>query len=259
MRKKYWFLSIFCSLFAAGVILLASWLPAQYQVPILMYHAVEPSWFEPLNNVRPENFSRQMAYFKERGYKVLSLEQFVDDLRAGRWHDRKSLVITFDDGYENNYTAAYPILKKNAFPATLFVEVAHIGNPGRVTWDQVKEMDAGGFNVQSHLMTGAYLPKLMHEQAFAEISESKRVLEAELGHPVDFLAYPIGGFSEDIKQIVKQSGYKAAFATNRGYDRAVKDLYELKRIRIKDSDGDMQLWLKASGYYNLLRKSKNPF
>lgn len=259
MKRRYWFLSILCSLLSAALVVLAFWLPAQYQVPVLMYHTIASSSVEPLNNVQPQHFARQMAYLQQHGYKVLSVADFVDGVRSGRVFDAKSVVITFDDGYQDNYTAAYPVLKKYGFPAAVFVEVAHIGNPGRLTWAEAREMDAGGVSIASHVMTGAYLPDLTHEQAVHEITESKRILEMELGHPVVFLAYPIGGFSEEIKQIVRQAGYRAAFATNRGYDRRVKDPYELKRIRIKDSDGDAQLWLKLSGYYNLVRKSKNPF
>jgi peptidoglycan/xylan/chitin deacetylase (PgdA/CDA1 family) len=259
MQKRYWALSIVCSLFSAVLVVLALWLPTQYKVPVMTYHTISPSSFEPLNNVRPESFARQMAYLKRQGYKVLTLAQFVDDIIAGRRHDRKSVVITFDDGYQDNYTAAYPVLKKFGFPATVFVEVDHLGNPGRLTWAQALQMDAGGVRMESHVMTGAYLPSAPPEKLVYEVTESKRVLEMELGRPVHFLAYPIGGFSEDVKRIVREAGYKAAFTTNRGYDRAGKDLYEIKRIRIKDSDGDLQLWLKLSGYYNLLRHSQKPF
>ncbi len=259
MKKRYWFLSILCSLFSAAIVLLAAWLPTRYEVPVLMYHALAPVWHEPLNNVQPGHFEQHMAYLKQHGYKVLALSEFVDEIKSGREHDRKSVVITFDDGYENNYTAAFPVLKKYGFPVTIFAEVGRIGAPRHFTWEEVKEMSRQGVDIQSHLMTGAYLPGVSREQAVYEMTESRRVLEMNLGRPVHFLAYPIGGFSEDVKQMARQAGYQAAFATNRGYDRTAKDLYELKRIRVKDSDGDVQLWLKLSGYYNLIRSSKNPF
>jgi peptidoglycan/xylan/chitin deacetylase (PgdA/CDA1 family) len=168
-------------------------------------------------------------------------------------------VVTFDDGYENNYLAAYPVLKKYSIPATIFVEVGHLGEPGYFSWQQAKDMNAHGIDIESHTLIGAYLPELPHEQAVHQITESKRVLEGKLGHPVRFFAYPVGGFSEDVKQIVREAGYEAAVTTNRGYARVPRDLYELKRIRIKDSDGDLQLWLKLSGYYNFFRGSKKPF
>ena len=150
-------------------------------------------------------------------------------------------------------------MKKYGFPVTIFAEVAHVGMQGHFNWEQAREMVAHGVDIESHVLTGAYLPALSHEDALREITESKRILETHLGREVHFLAYPTGGFSEDIKQMVRQAGYTAAFATNRGYDRSAKDLYEMKRIRVKDSDSDAQLWLKLSGYYNLIRNSKNPF
>jgi peptidoglycan/xylan/chitin deacetylase (PgdA/CDA1 family) len=259
MKKRYWALSILCSFLSAGFILLAVWLPKQYQFPVLMYHSIAPKWFEPLNNVQPEHFVQQMAYLKKHGYKVLPLAQFIDDQRSGRAHDHNSVVITFDDGYENNYLAAYPVLKEQAFPVTIFMEVGHVGIPGHFTWEEAKDMNAHGIDIESHTMTGAYLPALTHGQAVSEVTESKRLLEDKLGHPVRFFAYPIGGFSKDIEQILREAGYEAAFTTNRGYVSVSQDLYELKRIRIKDSDGDFELWFKLSGYYNFFRGSKKPF
>jgi peptidoglycan/xylan/chitin deacetylase (PgdA/CDA1 family) len=259
MKKRYWVLSILCSVLSAGVLLLAVWLPKQYQVPVLTYHSIAPEWFEPLNNVQPGHFVQQMAYLRKQGYKVLSLAEFIDAQKSGREHDRKSVVVTFDDGYENNYLSAYPVLKKYSIPGTIFVEVAHLGTAGYFSWEQAKDMNAHGIDIESHTLVGAYLPALTREQAVIQITESKRVLEDKLGHRVRFFAYPVGGFSEDVKQIVREAGYEAAVTTNRGYARVPRDLYELKRIRIKDSDGDFQLWFKLSGYYNFFRGSKKPF
>lgn len=259
MNRRSLFLSVICSLLSAVFVLLALWLPKQYQVPVLMYHSVARAWFEPLNNVQPEHFAQQMAYLKRAGYKVMSVADLIDEKASGRAHDRKSVVITFDDGYENNYTAAYPVLKEQGIPATVFVEVARLGTPGYFSWEQAKEMDAHGLAVESHVMTGAYLPGLPHGQVVSEVTQSKRVLEMNLGRPVRFLAYPVGGFSENIRQVVRQAGYAAAFTTNRGYGRVPRDVYEIRRIRVKDSDRDLQLWVKLSGYYNLFRSSKKPF
>ncbi|MBF0330560.1 MAG: polysaccharide deacetylase family protein [Candidatus Omnitrophica bacterium] len=258
-RKNFLILSIACSCLSALIFLLGVWVPAQYQVPVLMYHSVAPYSQEPLNNVRLGQFEKQMAYIKNHGYKVLPLGQFVDGLKAGKDFDHKSVVITFDDGYKDNYTSAFPVLKRYGIPATIFVEVGHIGNSNRFTWEDAKEMSASGVDFESHLMTGAYLPDLPLEERISQLTESKRLLEVNLKHPVRFLAFPIGGFDEEGKMLVKKLGYEAAFTTNRGFDRSMKDVYEIKRIRVKDSDFDWQLWLKLSGYYNLFRSSKNPF
>ncbi len=259
MKKRFWVLSLVCSLLSAAFVILAAWLPARYQVPVLMYHSVAPSWHEPLNNVRPESFERQMKFLKDNGYRVLTVAAFVDTLASGGFFDQKSVVITFDDGYENNYTAAFPVLKKYGLPATFFVEVDSIGTEKFFTWAQVKELLANNMAIESHTFLGAYLPELPRDEQRRQITESRRILQERLAHPVLFLAYPIGGFSDEIKELVRQAGYKAAFTTNRGWDRRARDLYELKRIRIKDSDNAFSLFFKLSGYYNFFRSSQSPF
>ncbi|MCR4336920.1 MAG: polysaccharide deacetylase family protein, partial [Candidatus Omnitrophica bacterium] len=87
----------------------------------------------------------------------------------------------------------------------------------------------------------------------------KRILEQELGVPIDHFTYPIGGFNREIQEIVKKAGYQSACTTNRGYERSNKDLYALRRIRLSnDNTSDFLLRVKLSGYYNLTRKLKFP-
>ncbi len=120
-------------------------------------------------------------------------------------------------------------------------------------------MAVNGISFGSHTVTGAYLPDVTHDERVREITESRRMLEEALDAPVEFIAYPVGGFSNDVKEIVRAAGYRAACATNRGHDRTGKDLYEIKRIRVKDTDAGLKLWIKLSGYYNLIRRTKEPF
>jgi peptidoglycan/xylan/chitin deacetylase (PgdA/CDA1 family) len=128
-----------------------------------------------------------------------------------------------------------------------------------LTVEQIKEMIASGIDIGSHTRTEAYLPDLMVERQWNEIQASKAILEENLGITVDYFAYPIGGFSDEIKKIVQESGYKAACTTNRGYDRFNKDVFELNRIRFSDKDIRQDyMWIKLSGYYNLFRKGKSP-
>ena len=242
----------------AGVFL--SWLPGRYVVPIIMYHQVTHTDHPQPNWVSPENFEWQMAYLKDHGYDVIPLDDLVMSARAGKVLPRKSVVITFDDGYENNYTHAFKILKKYGFPATIFVPSDKVNTKGRLTWDQMKEMIASGIDIGSHTQTEAYLPDLPFERQQREIRSSRDTLEQNLGITVDHFAYPIGGFSEDIKAIVKEAGYKSASTTNRGYDRFNKDVFELNRVRFSDQDDRKDyLWIKLSGYYNLFREAKNPY
>ncbi|MEI8012502.1 MAG: polysaccharide deacetylase family protein, partial [Candidatus Omnitrophota bacterium] len=233
MKKK---LITAAGLVTAMILLAGIWLVPRYQVPILMYHSVAPAWFEPLNNVRPENFVRQMNFIQQHGFHVITLEELVGRIRMGKGVDRKSVVLTFDDGYDNNFTHVYPQLLARQFPAAIFVEAANVGNRGRLTWAQAREMSAHGITFGSHTLTGIYIPDVKPEEALFEIKESKRLIETRLGRPVLFFSYPIGGFNPAVKMGLKEAGYAAAVATNRGKDHGGRDLYELKRIRVKDED-----------------------
>ncbi len=236
------------------------WISGKYVVPIMMYHNVDYTDVLKPNTVSPQNFERQMAYLKEHGFNVLSFENLVRLISENRKIPRKSVVITFDDGYADNYTHAFKILKKYGFPAIVFMPSDLVGRDGHLTWPQLREMTEHGIAIGSHTRLHAYLPDLSLEQQREEIFGSKRVLEAQLGVPVKYFAYPIGGFSNAIKEIIRQAGYQGAAATNRGYDRFNKDVFELNRVRFSDKDNrDDYLWMKLSGAYNIFRKAKHPY
>lgn len=229
-----------------------------YVVPVLMYHSVDESWYEPLNNVRPVNFAYQMEFLKRHKYNVISVPEFVAGLKAGKKFSYKTVVLTFDDGNKNNYTHAWPVLKKMDFPATIFVPSAQVGMPDRVTWEQLKEMHATGVITGSHMHTEAYAPDISTGVLWDEMTQSKRMIEQNLRVPVKYISYPVGGFNENTKRVAREAGYEAGFTTNRGRHRFHDDLYELKRIRIKDSDKGIVLFAKLSGFYNLFRSYTKP-
>jgi peptidoglycan/xylan/chitin deacetylase (PgdA/CDA1 family) len=107
------------------------------QVAILMYHRVAPkanNW--SLDTLPPKDFERQISYFAKR-YKIISLESLVQTMQNGEHLPKKAIIVTFDDGYRDNYTFAYPILKKYGIPATLFVTSGHIGTDKLFWWDKV--------------------------------------------------------------------------------------------------------------------------
>ena len=225
-----------------------------------MYHNVDVIDGYRTNTVSPENLERHMAYLKGHGFHVLSFDELVRLTKDGASVPRKSVVITFDDGYEDNYVNAYRILKKYGFPAIIFVPSDLINTEGYLSWEQVKEMAGNGISIGSHSRRHLYLPDLPEQEQREEIFGSKRIIEQHLGRPSDYFSYPIGGFNDQIKQFVKAAGYYGAAATNRGYDKTNKDVFELKRIRFGDRDvRNDYLWIKLSGYYNLFRKSKEPY
>lgn len=247
------------ALFLASVLIaLFFWLPSQYVVPVVMYHSIAQYAASPLNNVRPDSFERQMAFLKNKGYNVISVADYIQGMKAHKNFDHRTVVITFDDGFEDNFLDAYPILKKYGFPATIFMPSDHVGIAERLSWDQLKEMTAHGITIGSHTRFHVYLPGLAKERLLDEIVASKKILEQNIGRPVDFIAYPSGGFTDEAKSIVQQAGYAAAFTTNRGGDRKNQDIFAIKRIRIKDEDSEFVLSVKLSGYYNFIRIPKRP-
>lgn len=252
-------------LLTAAIVVLAFdklWLQPRYVAPILMYHQIENSVEYKSDTISPANFDRQLKYLAEHQYRVIPLSELVEEIKSGRKLSRKTVVLTFDDGYANNFTQALPILKKYNFPATICLVPELLGQPGYLTWEQVRSMQrdpAELINFASHTMNHAYLPDTPRDRQVYEIMESRRVLEKKLGVPVKYFTYPIGGFTAEIKQLVKDSGYEAALTTFRGSDRFNRDLFELKRVRMSDrKNSDFLIWAKLNGYYNLFRKMDNP-
>jgi len=237
------------------------WLRDRYVVPILTYHHVGiPSGKWRLNSVSEKSFEYQMTFMKRHGFQVISFDDLVEGIKKGHLFSRNTVVLQFDDGYEDNYKYAFPILKKYGFSAIEFLISDKIGDPGFLTWDEVKEMEKYNLLAGAHTRHHVYLPEVSLIEAQDEIAGSKKVIEDHLGHSIDYFCYPTGGFTEEVKRLVKEAGYRAAVTTNRGKDRFNIDLYELDRVHMNNTDDryfGLILWFKLSGYYNLFRKLKD--
>lgn len=252
------FVTFLVLIFLAGTILFFS--GYGYVAPIMMYHHVDDSNYGEANYVSLEKFEEHLKFLKDHHYHVISFHELVTLIKENRRISRKTVVLTFDDGYRNNYLNAYKLLKKYGFPAMIFVPTGSIGEPDRLTEAQMKEMMANGIAIGSHTQTECYLPDKNLEELYEELSDSRKILEKILGKEVRYLAYPCGGFTKEAKEVARKSGYLGACTTNRGYDRWNKDVFELNRIRFSNKDNsNVILWVKLSGYYNLFRKPKNPY
>ncbi|MBF0478654.1 MAG: polysaccharide deacetylase family protein [Candidatus Omnitrophica bacterium] len=235
------------------------WVWDQYTVPVLMYHNVEVLDHQAPNWVSPEEFDWQMSFLRKHHYNVITLTELVDRIKAGSKMPHNTVAITFDDGNYNNYQYAYPILKKYKIPATIFLIASAFENKSFLSESNIREMAKNGIAFGSHTVSHAYLLDFDIAGQRREIFESKKIIEERLGAPINFLAYPIGGFSDPIKRMTQEAGFKAAFATNRGSDRFNHDVYELKRIRLSSRDHTpVEMVVKLSGYYNYFRMLKNP-
>ena len=228
------------------------------KVPILMYHMVcetnDPK--EKRYCCHPKAFKRQMAHLKKGGYCIITLEQLVDSIINGNTLPQKSVVITFDDGFMDNYKTAFPVLRKNEFPATVFIVSRLLGQsnewmqkegyPKRqlLGLDKLKEMTPLGISIGAHTATHPHLTELPPEVATREIENSKNELEQQLGLKVNFFAYPYGEFNNVVKTAVVRAGFKAACSAVSGFNGQNADPFALKRTAVHGTDHLWQFALK---------------
>lgn len=202
------------------------------RIPILTYHQVAPlpakgsarDYF-----VSPEMFEKQMAYLKEKQYKTLSMQEFYDQLKSGQNPTQKSVLITFDDGNSNNYSNAFPILKKYGFVATFFV----VSGSSGISNTQLKEMVAAGMDIESHSQTHDDLEKQEDGgKLTSETSGSKAALTYMSGSDVISIAYP--GCTADSKAIgyVKLAGYSLGFTCGKRIDHKYYGRYVIQRVHV---------------------------
>lgn len=144
----------------------------------------------------------------------------------------KSLVITFDDGWVDNYTNVFPILQEYGLTATIFVATGFIGQPNYMSWSQLGEMSAAGISIQSHTVNHRPLGTLGDEEIGRELVHSKKTIEDAIGKRVDFLSLPHGVFDGRVLKIAEESGYLAVCTSEPGYAHENRNLPVLKRINI---------------------------
>lgn len=227
---------------------------AGYQTPILMYHRVGANPEGSGLIVSPETFGRQMEFLKIHKYRVLTLDDLVDRVKRGERQPFKSVVITFDDGYADNFDNAFPVLRKMDFPATIFMITDNVNKEGWLGEEDLRILDSTRVEIGSHTLSHAYLPNIDDPEVVRqEIYDSKTKLETILGHPVDEFSYPAGGFTNAAKESVEQAGYRGAVTTNHG--KKSGDAYALRRVKIKESGGSLfNFWLKTTGIYHFGKK-----
>jgi len=199
------------------------------EVPVLYYHSV---MLEKGNEVRmpPDQFEAQMTYMRDHGYESVTLDQLYQAFYKGGVLPVKPFVITFDDGYEDNYTVAFPILKKHGFTATVFMVSSYINGEGFLSRSQLKELTANGWEIEGHTVNHPYLSQMDKSAMLNELKNSKELIEKELGQPVNYFAYPYGDLNADVAQAVKDTGYLMAFTTDRGWADLNLDEWHLQRV-----------------------------
>ena len=201
------------------------------EVPILNYHKVDH--VNHSLSLPPEEFERQIKHLWENGYRSISPDQLASYFTYGRSLPEKPVMITFDDGYLDNYVYAYPILKKYGFTATIFIITDFIERDKRyMNWEQIRTMQTDGFVFGSHSVTHTPLNQLNSEQLRRELIESGDEMEKQLGQRPCYFAYPTGDYSVKLGEQVKQAGYRAAFTIRYGQASMASNLYALERIPV---------------------------
>ncbi len=217
---------------AALVILAAAWAawPAP-GVPILSYHRVADAE-DPLS-VSPADFERQMRWLAENGYTAVTLAALVDHMTAGSPLPVKPVVITFDDGYADNYHTALPIMSRYGMKATVFVINDFVGEGPYMDWDEVRAMWRAGTEIGSHTLAHRDLTLLPAGERLWDIKVSKNGIQWRLGGvPVEFLAYPFGSYDAATAATLAIAGYRGAVTTVTGLNRPGDDVYALRRIGV---------------------------
>jgi peptidoglycan/xylan/chitin deacetylase (PgdA/CDA1 family) len=183
---------------------------------VLMFHSI---MYEAGNKLRipTEDFDAEMKWLSDNGFDAMTTDELYSHMETKKLFPKKSVVITLDDGYEDNYTNAFPILKKYKLHATIFMITGKIGAPGCLTAAQLREMsDSGLISIQCHTVTHPLLDGLSYAKQYFELSDSKQTLENLLGREVGYLAYPTGHYNRDTINIAQSLGYKMCFAMGGG-------------------------------------------
>ena len=201
-------------------------------IPVLNYHQINDV-DENMLTVSTAEFETQMVWLEENGYKTITVSELLDALEGKGSLPEHPVLITFDDGYIDNYQCAFPILKKHNMKACIFLISEYVSlYPNYLTWEQLAEMQLSGIEFGSHTVDHNVLTELSPNSVNHELVDSKNLLEKRLGRRIDVLAYPCGYTNEYIKSRVNASGYRAAFTVNLGNVHLGDDLYALNRVPI---------------------------
>jgi peptidoglycan/xylan/chitin deacetylase (PgdA/CDA1 family) len=207
------------------------------QALVLMYHRVlnvdeVPADLEAGMYVTTPAFAQHVAHLAE-AYDVVDLDALLAWQEGRRTFAKTPCVITFDDGWQDNYTNAFPLLQQYGLTATIFLITGQIGDPEMLTWDQVHEMEAAGIRFASHTVTHPVLTELDPGQIEWELAESRRQLEGRIKNPSRWFCYPKGYYDIRTRDIASKH-YAAAVTTRREPASRESNRFEIPRIGVHD-------------------------
>ncbi len=230
-------------------------------VRIIYYHRIDDE--QHRSCVTPRAFAEQMAWLVREGFPVLPLAQLRAHLDAHEPFPERAVVITFDDGFADNYTHAFPVLARHGLPATIFLAAGYIDSRELpvlrdhaplppLTWAQVREMARHGIAFGAHTITHRSLPGLSSEELEQEVAGSRRLVAERAGVAVDTFCYPRGHFDERVKEAVRAAGFSLACTTMPGCVTPDTHPFSLRRTFIARDDTLHDFERKLDGSFDLL-------
>lgn len=218
--------------------------------PVIQYHKIDVPPRDALvrGGYTPRRrFAKQMHYLKKQGFDFYSASELIEYYRERGSFPPRGITLTFDDGWRDNYTHAFPVLRELGIRATIFLVPSCIGRisskaqaqgeSGRahLSCEEILEMSRHGIEFGSHSLNHRLLHQIPLPEVKFEVGESKRQIEALVQKPCKVFAYPAGYFTEAAKQIIAEAGHIAAFSTTHGPTDTL-DLYALNRVEILRRD-----------------------
>jgi peptidoglycan/xylan/chitin deacetylase (PgdA/CDA1 family) len=219
--------------------------PITADVPILMYHYISdpPPGSDSLRyslSVTPASLEAQMSYLQQAGFHAIALEDLYNYLTQGTPLPDQPIILTFDDGYEDAFTFAMPILQKHGFVGTFFVLTGPADRDGEegcyLTWKQIAAMSAAGMDMELHGREHVDLRNRPNDFLVHQIAGGRDSIEAHTGRPVRWFAYPSGHYDAAVVRVLKSAGFVGSVTTAYGRTHTASGFFDLQRVRISGSD-----------------------
>jgi len=208
------------------------------EIPVLLYHRV--GYTGSYLTVTPEHFANDLSRLKKNGYNTISIAQFQDFVCGQSISlPEKPILITFDDGYADNFENAYPILVKYGMTAAFFIITGLLWSDGRLSPQNLLEMKQGGMSFGSHTLSHRPLGELSAADAHEELNSSRSTLESILNVPVQSIAYPRGSYTATTVKLAQDTSYSIGFTTISGTCSRNSSVFDLKRIPVFSYDSDI--------------------
>lgn len=222
-------------------------------IPILIYHKIDPKNELGINSISPQQFEKQIQFLIENGYRTLTFA----DISSANVNTQKSIIITFDDGYESVYQHAYPLFMQAAYKAIVFPVTGYIGdwnhwdaNLGGIrfrhlSWEQIMELSAAGWEIGSHSVNHRPLPYLNSRYLHQELNRSREVLQEMLNKEIKTFSYPFGMENKRVQTAAENAGYKLA-CKNISLNGVNGNVFSVSRIPVHKLDTVASLQKKLS-------------